>query len=167
MRLARTFLLLAAASLTVASCAGSDPKPAAENVLRSGLAELQTAKKPGWVEFRADWCGWCRKMDQLFSTSSAAPILNKYYRLISIDIQRTDGAAALAKRLGSPNGVNGIPWFAVVDATGKVLATSEGPKGNVGYPGPEHEVSHFLSVLRTTAAGISDAELETVRAVFK
>jgi hypothetical protein len=106
-------------------------------------------------------------MDQLFSTSAAAPILNKYYRLIPIDIQRTDGAAALAKRLGSPAGVNNIPWFAVVDPAGKVLATSEGPKGNVGYPGPEHEVSHFLSVLRSTATGITTAELETVRATFK
>ena len=28
----------------------------------------------------------------------------------------------------------GIPWFAVVDADGKVLANSEGPKGNIGYP---------------------------------
>jgi hypothetical protein len=61
----------------------------------------------------------------------------------------------------------GIPWFAVVDAQGKVLATSEGPKGNIGYPDTEVEVAHFLSVLKSTAKGISPGEVETVANTIK
>jgi thiol-disulfide isomerase/thioredoxin len=139
----------------------------ADQVYRQGLASLP-AGKAAWVEFRADWCGWCKKMETRFQVSEAAPVLAKYYSVVSIGTEKNEGSDALAKRLRASKGVDGgIPWFAVVDADGKVLANSEGPKGNIGYPDTDVEVTYFTSVLKSTAKGISDAEVESVLNTIK
>jgi thiol-disulfide isomerase/thioredoxin len=141
--------------------------PASE-VYRTALASLPDGKA-GWVEFRADWCGWCKKMEKFFGATDAAPVLAKYYTVIAIDTEKNRGADELAKSLGAPEGVEGggIPWFAAVDPKGKVLATSEGPKGNIGYPDSDVEVAHFMTVMKTTARGITADELDTIANTIK
>jgi len=134
----------------------------AEEVYRTALASVPEGKA-GWVEFRADWCGWCKKMEQLFQQSDASPVLAKYYKMIAVDTEKNAGAGQLAKSLGAPQGIEGgIPWFALVDAKGKALITSEGPKGNIGYPDSDVEVAHFLAMLKATAPGITAGELDTI-----
>lgn len=140
--------------------------PPAQEVVQKALPALSLSGKLGWVEFRADWCGWCRKMDKLFETSAASAILAKYFVMIRVDYERNAGAVELARRLGS-TGDEGLPWFAVVDAAGKPLATSHGPKGNVGYPGDDGERAYFRTVLQSTAKGITSAELDSVDQALK
>jgi thiol-disulfide isomerase/thioredoxin len=139
----------------------------AEDVFAKSLPALAAIGKTGWVEFRADWCGWCKKMEKLFEQSEAAPFLAKYYSLVKVDTEKNDGSEQLARRLGSVDGIDGIPWFAVIDAKGNVLATSEGPKGNIGFPDTDVEVAHFFAVLRATAKGITPAETETIKTALK
>jgi thiol-disulfide isomerase/thioredoxin len=139
----------------------------ADEVYRKALASVPGGKA-GWVEFRADWCGWCKKMEKVFQDSDAAPVLAKFYSVIAIDTEKNQGADELAKQLGAPKGVDGgIPWFAVVDGQGKVLTTSEGPKGNIGYPDSDVEMAHFTAILKATAKGISGTEMESVLKTFK
>jgi hypothetical protein len=106
-------------------------------------------------------------MEKFFRESDAAPILAKYYTVVTVDTEKNDGSEPLARRLGSKEGIDGIPWFAVIDAQGKVLATSEGPKGNIGYPDSDIEVAHFFKVLNATAKGITDGEIATINKVLK
>jgi hypothetical protein len=107
-------------------------------------------------------------MEKFFGSSDAAPVLGKYYTVIAIDTEKNQGADRVAKSLGDPKGIeNGIPWFAVVDARGKVLATSEGPKGNIGYPDSDVEGAHFMSVMKITAKGITAGELDTIANTIK
>ena len=101
-------------------------------------------------------------MEKMFQQSDAAPILAKYYTVIAVDTEKNEGSEQLSRRLGSVNGVESIPWFAVIDARGKVLATSEGPKGNIGYPDTDVEVAHFFSALKSTAKGMTASEIETI-----
>jgi len=134
----------------------------AEEVYRSGLAALPEGKI-AWVEFRADWCGWCKRMEQLFGQTDVSPVLARYYKIVTIDTEKNQGAGELAKSLGAPHGVEGgIPWFALVDAKGKPIVTSEGPKGNIGFPGTKEELAHFRTMLKTTAPGITGKELDTI-----
>jgi thiol-disulfide isomerase/thioredoxin len=139
----------------------------ADQVYAKALPGLAAAGRLGWVEFRADWCGWCKKMEKFFQTSEAAPILAKYYSVVTVDTEKNDGSEQLARRLGSVNGIDGIPWFAVVDSTGKVLATSEGPKGNIGFPDTDVEVAHFFTILHNTAKGITAEEIGTIQRALK
>jgi hypothetical protein len=87
--------------------------------------------------------------------------------VVTVDTEKNEGSEPLARRLGSKDGIDGIPWFAVIDAQGKVLATSEGPKGNIGFPDTDIEVTHFFSVLHATAKGITAGEIETITKALK
>jgi hypothetical protein len=87
--------------------------------------------------------------------------------MVTVDTEKNEGSERLARRLGSAEGIDGIPWFAVIDAQGKVLATSEGPKGNIGFPDTDVEVAHFFSVLHSTAKGITAVEIETIAKALK
>lgn len=69
----------------------------------------------------------------------------------------------VADRLGKPE-QSGVPWMVILDAAGEKLITSDGPKGNVGYPFEPHEIEFFLAMLKSTAKQMSDerlAEIET------
>ena len=140
--------------------------PAAE-VFAQSLPALAAGGKLGWVEFRADWCGWCKKMEKFFQQSEAAPILARYYSVVTVDTEKNEGSEPLARRLGSKDGIDGIPWFAVIDQQAKVLATSEGPKGNIGFPDTDVEVAHFFAMLHSTAKGITPGEIETITKALK
>ena len=67
----------------------------------------------------------------------------------------------LAGRLGKPE-QSGIPWLVILDAAGEKLITSDGPKGNIGYPFEPHEIEYFLTMLKSTAAGMGEAKLADV-----
>ena len=56
-------------------------------------------------------------------------------------------------RLNSYFRASGFPWLAILDADGKVLATSNKPDdgSNIGFPSQPDEIDHFLHILRTTA----------------
>jgi hypothetical protein len=64
-------------------------------------------------------------------------------------------------------GSGGIPWFAILDAKGKTLATSDGPKGNIGYPGEVHEIEHFLAMLKQTSRRMQPGQLDRIEAALR
>jgi thiol:disulfide interchange protein len=136
----------------------------AEQIMAKALPAL--GGKQGWVEFRADWCTWCKRLEKFFASSDAAPILAKYYSVITVDYEKNLGAPALANRLGA-KGNPGLPWYAVVDAKGASLGNSDGPKGNVGFPNNDEERAHVVSLIRSTAKGITPEEVETVAKALK
>ena len=60
----------------------------------------------------------------------------------------------------------GIPWTAVLDADGKVLATSDGPDGNIGFPSSAEEIDHFMAMLRTSATRLTEADFAAIKAAL-
>ena len=71
----------------------------------------------------------------------------------------------VAGRLGKPE-KGGIPWLVILDATGEKLITSDGPKGNIGYPFEPHEIEYFLTMLKSTAKGLGEERLAEVEAAL-
>lgn len=76
-----------------------------------------------------------------------AALLAKDFVDVKIDEDRMKGADAIKQRF--PKSANaGIPWFAFLDADGRVLADSAQPDGqNTGYPASDAEVAYFASML--------------------
>ncbi|HET6204913.1 MAG TPA: hypothetical protein VFI25_19150 [Planctomycetota bacterium] len=72
----------------------------------------------------------------------------------------TNGNAVKSRFCASEKG--GIPWFAFLDAQGAVVATSDGPKGNVGFPAEPDEIDHFVAMLRKGARRITPEQLAGV-----
>ena len=57
----------------------------------------------------------------------------------------------------------GIPWMVILDAQGKELVTSDGPKGNVGCPVRDHERAFFMVMLAKTRQHSSDEDLAAIK----
>jgi len=58
----------------------------------------------------------------------------------------------------------GIPWFAILDASGQKLATSNDLKTgeNIGFPSEEGAQVHFASMLNTTRQRMTEQEVESL-----
>lgn len=82
-----------------------------------------------------------------------------------MDTDRMTGGKALAMKLRGEQG--GIPWMVILDDKGKHLTTSDGPKGNVGYPAQPQEIAHFMEMLKETKQRITAEELQAVEATLK
>ena len=52
-------------------------------------------------------------------------------------------------------------------ALGKVLVTSQGPQGNIGYPGQPAEIDHFMKMIKSSTNALSPEDLKTIEAVLR
>ena len=57
----------------------------------------------------------------------------------------------------------GIPWFVFLDADGKELADSIGPKGNIGCPNADDEIDTFLAIVKKVAVVLTADDLAALR----
>jgi hypothetical protein len=100
--------------------------------------------------------------------------LAKDFVTVKIDDDRMIGAKELHAKLQAdaarlaPGGKAGagIPWFVFLDGEGVMLASSDGPKGNIGFPSAREEVDHFASMLAKVAVRITPEDIEALRATL-
>lgn len=78
---------------------------------------------------------------------NVSPLLAREFVIVKLDFDRGIGAKDIEKRYIEKD--QGLPWFAFVDGDGQAIATSTGPKGNVGFPAVPEEFAHFKIMLET------------------
>ncbi len=113
------------------------------------------------LHFGAPWCGWCHKLEAWMELPSVAPLLARQFVDCKIDVDRTQGGQELLAELSAGKS-GGIPWFAFLDAEGRVLATSTGPEGNTGFPAAPAEIAHFRGMLEQAAPRLQPQDVETL-----
>ena len=136
-------------------------------MLADAQLKAKAEDKKVFLIFSASWCGPCRRLARLLDSQKAE--LERHYVFVKLDIDRDQHAESLRERYPeSKNG--GIPWYAILDAAGKELITSNMEKPNApirlderGFPTTRREIDHFIKMLKQTAPGLAEDTLAALR----
>lgn len=134
----------------------------AAQVRDAAFARAKAEGKRVFLHHGAPWCGWCHRLENWMAQPDVAALLGKEFVDLKIDTDRMTGGAEMLAAQQLAAGVkkaSGIPWFVFCDADGKVLATSEGPEGNTGFPYQDPEIAHFGKMLELARAKLTDADI--------
>ena len=142
------------------------PKAVASKILDEGLARASSEDKLVFLHFGAPTCGWCHKLDGFLARADMMPLINREFVDVKLDLSRMMGADEILRRY-NPGKSGGIPWFVFLDSRGKALATSDGPKGNIGYPATPEEIEHFINMLKKTARKLEPAQIDQIETKLK
>ena len=134
--LAYNFILMAFVTLIVLGIA-LDPSVYAGQIrwydYREGLATGRAKGKKIYINFRADWCSYCRVMEnKTFVDPSVVSFLNEFFIAIKVDSEKEKDIAAEYNVRGLPDN-----WFMMAD--GEVIGRRP------GYIPPED----FFEILKT------------------
>jgi hypothetical protein len=136
---------------------------AAEAALAAGLADAVRLDRRAFLHSGAPWCGWCGKLEAWMAQEDVRTILAKEFVDLKIDVDRTvDGKETLQRFRGDEQ--QGIPWFAILDGAGKVLARGDMASGGpIGFPYEEAEIETFAAMLAESATRLTPDDLGALK----
>jgi len=133
------------------------PRPLdGRKLLEDALAEAKRDGKRVIIQETATWCGPCLVLSRFLDKHRAAWVDD--YIWIKMDHRWAGAREIMAELRDGAEG--GIPWTAILDEDGMVLATSNLASGeNVGFPSTEPARAHFKSMLMNTKIRLTDAQV--------
>jgi hypothetical protein len=106
------------------------------------------------------YCYPCRLLSRFLDENKK--VLEPHYVFVEIDRDRfTHGEEVMLRYRKKDD--RSIPWCAILDVEGKMLANSDGPDGNIGFPSEPKSTDHFIGMLRATAPRLTPAQLIELR----
>ena len=105
----------------------------------SALTLAKEQKKPVVIDFAADWCSACKRIDK--NTFSSQNVLSELQRFVLLKIDCTDSNDDDVKRLLKKYDVVGLPSILFVHSDGNI----DKQKRITSYIGPDD----FFEILRT------------------
>ena len=132
-------IMLLLATQMFASCAKETKEEAASEVTwltsyEEAMAAAKKDKQPVMIDFYADWCNWCKRLDSDTYVDKDVVALAQDFVSLKID-------ADVDKDLSSRYKVVGLPTILFIDADGKEIHRV------VGYRPPEDFVKEMNSAL--------------------
>ncbi|MGO8672300.1 MAG: thioredoxin family protein [Capsulimonadaceae bacterium] len=124
-----------------------------------------------FVVFHASWCPDCRQFEAFLDLPTVKPIMDSHYTMLWLDefehsgsdVPQNSGAQELMDNYGEGK-ADGIPFFAVIDPEGNVLARGFTRNGDVmGMPTTSDDFDTFIAMIHDTSPGITDDELAMLR----
>jgi len=133
------------------------PQSNSQRLLDNALKQARAEQKRVYFVETGDNCGPCILMSRFLERHKS--ILGQDFIIVKIERPK-DGAndPVLSRIRAGKSG--GIPWSAILDGNGTVLATSNSADGkNLGFPLNRPEVDCFIEMIRSTSRHISRNEL--------
>lgn len=142
-------LLVAVAAVAVAAPQPYDESANAKAEIQAALVQAKAAKVPVLVVFGANWCGDCKVLDMAFKSGASAPLIDRSFKIVKVDVGRFDRNVDIAEGYGVPL-KKGIPAVAVLTPEGKVTyATQAGELANARKMGETGIHDFFVKVAGT------------------
>jgi hypothetical protein len=132
--------------------------PDARDELSSGYEQALRDQKRVLLLQGGPNCGPCVALSHFLEAKHF--LLEKDYVLVKLDSRMPHASEVIEKIRVADSGP--VPWMAVLAANGDVLATSDGPDGNIGYPRTEQNRVHFQNMLRETSQRLSNEEIALI-----
>ena len=88
--------------------------------IRAALVEAERSGVPVLVVFGANWCGDCKVLDIAFKEGASAPLIDKNFKVVKVNVGRFDHNVDIAETYGLPL-KKGIPAVVVLSGKGKVV----------------------------------------------
>jgi Thioredoxin-like len=130
-------------------------KPDAERLLAGAVAKAKEENKKVFLQETGIYCAPCRLLSRFFERH--ASVLDQNYIYLKIDPARSIHGPEVIKRLKTDGSV-GIPWIAILDQDGQVVASE------LGYPSHEaKEIDEFVALFSKTAPRLTAEQLKDLR----
>jgi thioredoxin-related protein len=142
------------------------PKVSAAKVLEDALAKASSDDKLVFLHFGSPTCGWCHKLEAFLAREDMAAIFARDFVDTKLDLSRMTGADEILSKYNSGK-AGGVPWFVFLDAKGNAIITSDGPRGNIGYPATPEEIEHFIAMLKKVRRKIEPAQVDAIGNALK
>ena len=143
----------------------------ATEILAKAQNQAKIENKNIFLIFHASWCGWCKKMEKNMDDPIVKSYFDSNYVKTFITVQEraekknleTPGGAEINEKLGGKD--QGLPFWVILDANGKVLEDSRVNGENIGGPASEAEVGNLIAKLETTSKN-DKVDPEKIKEVF-
>jgi hypothetical protein len=126
-------------------------------VLAEARREARESGRRVWLIHSGPRCAPCFSLARWIKDHHS--VLETDYVIVKlidiVDDHVREALAGLPEKEG-----DGIPWYAIAEADGRILATSSGPLGNIGFPSSVEGIRHLRQMLDQTARRMRPADLD-------
>jgi len=136
----------------------------APELLAATLAQAKSENKRVLVQETATWCGPCHLFLDFLNKNR---IWEKDYVWVKMDHRWTGANELMEEIRKDANG--GVPWYAILDDLGNVMATSDDSesKQNIGLPSNVSGKNHFARMLKEPLRRLMDEQIDAFVALLK
>jgi hypothetical protein len=134
-----------------------EPPPDSERLLADALSQARQENKRVFFVVTGENCGPCVLMSRFLDRYKT--IIDQDFIVVKIGREQDSASDAVIRRVraGKPGG---IPWVAILDGGGAVLATSNDADGkNLGFPHEELGIECFMNMISSTSRRIPSNQL--------
>lgn len=169
----KTKVLLLIFSICCLVITDANTQESVTELLTKAQVQAQQENKAIFVKFEASWCGYCKKMTADMKAPTTKEFFEKHFVMLPLVVfevpskkdLENPGALELLKSYKAE--IAGLPFWAILDADGKVITTAfYGGKQNLGGPSTLDEVRVFIRKLRKAVPKVTKEDKKAILAQF-
>lgn len=102
-----------------------------EKSFEKALRRAQKERKPIMIDFRAEWCGWCHRLDKTtYRDEKVERLVGEFFVAVKVDTEGSPSEREIASRYD----VMSLPTILFVSPTGRVVHRLDGFQGPGQFP---------------------------------
>ncbi len=136
------------------------PQFGSERLLADALKQARADNKRVFIVETGDHCGACVLMSRFVDRHKS--ILNQDFIVVKIERRPDNAKDPVVSRIRFGK-QGGIPWVAILNGDGDILATSNDASGhNLGFPHKRDDIESFIKMISSTSQRMTHNQLQGI-----